>query len=65
MQVRVATDKHMSTGVGVVCGTGTKELEGSKFNTVNKRLELWTQYLAIVMEPAWKLRCRIHSRPLI
>ena len=43
MQVRVAADKHMPTGVDVVCGTGTQELEGSKFDTVNKRLELWTQ----------------------
>ena len=54
----------MPTGVGVVCGTGTQDLEGSKFDIVNKRLEPWTQGLAIVMEPAWKLRCRIHSRPL-
>ena len=25
---------------------------------------MWEQGLAIVMEPAWKLRCRISSRPL-
>ena len=64
VQVRVAADTHMPTGVDVMCGTGTQELEGSKFDTMNKRLELWTQGLAIVTEPAWKLRCRIHSRPL-
>ena len=64
LQVRVADDKHMPTGVDVVCGTSTQEEEGSKFDTVNKRLELWEQGLAIVMEPAWKLRCRINSKPL-
>ena len=64
LPVRVATDKHMPTGVDVVCGTGTQELEGSRFDTVNKRLDLWTQGPAIVMEPTWKLRCKIHSRPL-
>ena len=64
LQVRVAADKHMSAGVDVVCGTGTQESEGSKFDTVNKRLELWTQGLAIVMEPAWKLRYMIYSRLL-
>ena len=29
MQVRVAADKHMLTGVDMVCGTGTQELEVS------------------------------------
>ena len=33
LQVRVAADRHMPTGVDVVCGTGTQELEGSKFST--------------------------------
>jgi len=64
LQVRVADDQHMPTGVDVLCGTETQQATGAKFDSMNERLELWNEGVAIVMEPAWILRARIRSPPL-
>ena len=36
MQVRVADDQHMPTGVDVLCGTETQQGTGAKFDSMNE-----------------------------
>ena len=43
LQVRVADDQHMPTGVDVLCGTETQQTTGAKFDSMNERLELWNE----------------------
>ena len=64
LQARVADDQHKSPGVDVPCGTETQQATEAKFDSMNERLELWNEGIAIVMESAWIMRARIRSPPL-